>query len=244
MSFFDLIPPLISAVLYLFLYLKPWRRLKLSNTDSSSPSPNYIIGLSFSIFFYFGLPLWLWRYGWKVTAKIILGCILASLLVPELIDLAIPFDDEEDKYLFSFFIQSPIRVALAIWLANHDALLLKTRKLPNFLTRLKSLFKKTRTTFPSTIEENKTKQKGTTNKKHTKKGTFLATGSTAAGIGLGSYIGGTLSTVTILGSHALGGLAVGLGLASTPVLPLVIGATGGAVIGYASYKLIKHWRKK
>jgi len=224
-----------SAALYLIFYLKPWKCSKLD--DTSPPLPNHIIGLSFSIFFYFGLPLWLWRYGWKVTAKIILGCILASLLVPELIDLAIPFDDEEDKYLFSFLIQSPTRVTIAVWLAKHDSILKKTRKLPDFLTRLKLFFNKTRTTSPSATKEN-------TSTKHTKKDTLIATGTTAAGIGIGSYIGGVLSTVTILGSQTLGGLAVGLGLVATPIRPIILGAAGGAVFVYISYKIIKYWRKR
>jgi len=149
---YNLIPPIISAALYLFLYLKPWIRLKRNNTCPYTPSPNYFIGLSFSVFFYFGVPLWLWRYGWKITAKIILGCFITIFLTTQIVDLAIQFE-EGGSFLFSFFIQSPIRVAIAVWLAKHDYLLLKTRKFPDFLTRKKPLQKRTSITFPSVIKK-------------------------------------------------------------------------------------------
>ena len=46
----------------------------------------------------------------------------------------------------------------------------------------------------------------------------------------------------MLGSQALGGAAVSLGLISAPVWPIVAGIAGGAGIGYAAYKAIKYWK--
>jgi hypothetical protein len=58
--------------------------------------------------------------------------------------------------------------------------------------------------------------------------------STAIGVGAGAFIGPAVaaSTVTVMGSSALGGAALTLGLVSAPVWPVVaVGAAGAAVVG-------------
>lgn len=63
----------------------------------------------------------------------------------------------------------------------------------------------------------------------------LIAGSTlAAGAG-GGAIGASVaaSSVTVLGSHTLGGAALSLGLVSAPIAPVVIGAAAAAMIGFA-----------
>lgn len=47
------------------------------------------------------------------------------------------------------------------------------------------------------------------------------------------------SSVTVLGSHALGGLALSLGLVSAPVWPVVVAGGAGAALGYVGWKLVK-----
>jgi len=74
----------------------------------------------------------------------------------------------------------------------------------------------------------------------------VGTGSAAIGASLGASAGGAVAagSVTVLGSQALGGAAVSLGLVSAPVWPVVAGIAGGAGIGYAAYKAIKYWKNK
>lgn len=71
----------------------------------------------------------------------------------------------------------------------------------------------------------------------------IGTGSATLGAGFGASAGGAVAagSVTVLGSQALGGAAVSLGLVSAPVWPIVAGIAGGAGIGYAAYKAIKYW---
>lgn len=71
----------------------------------------------------------------------------------------------------------------------------------------------------------------------------IGTGSAALGAGVGASAGGAVAagSVTVLGSQALGGAAVSLGLVSVPVWPIVAGVAAGAGIGYAAYKAIKYW---
>ena len=58
----------------------------------------------------------------------------------------------------------------------------------------------------------------------------IGTGSAALGAGLGASVGGAVAagSVTVLGSQALGGAAISLGLVSAPVWPIIAGIAGGA----------------
>jgi hypothetical protein len=69
---------------------------------------------------------------------------------------------------------------------------------------------------------------------------------TLAGAGSGTLLGTMLagSTVTVLGSKALGAAALSLGLVSAPVWPVIAGAAAGLAIGVAAWKGVKHYTKK
>jgi uncharacterized membrane protein YebE (DUF533 family) len=62
----------------------------------------------------------------------------------------------------------------------------------------------------------------------------------------GAAVGGAVaaSSVTFLGSSALGGVALSLGLVSAPIWPVIAGVAGGAGLGYAAYKAVKYWVQK
>ena len=71
----------------------------------------------------------------------------------------------------------------------------------------------------------------------------LAGGATVATtVAVGSAIGGSLAagSVTVLGSHALGGAAISLGLISAPVWPIIAGGAAGLVVGLAAWKGVKY----
>lgn len=72
------------------------------------------------------------------------------------------------------------------------------------------------------------------------------TSGTLIGAGLGVAAGSVAATssVTLLGSHALGGVAVSLGLISAPVWPMLAGLAGCAGLGYATSKALKYWLDK
>ena len=71
-----------------------------------------------------------------------------------------------------------------------------------------------------------------------------ATSGTAAVAG--AAIGGSLAagSVTVLGSHGLGAVALSLGLVSAPVWPVIAGGAAGLAIGVATWKGIQHYRNK
>ena len=70
--------------------------------------------------------------------------------------------------------------------------------------------------------------------------------SAAIGASIGAAAGSTVAagSVTIIGSQALGGMAVSLGLVSAPLWPVIVGIAGGAGLGYAAYKAVKYWGSK
>jgi hypothetical protein len=71
----------------------------------------------------------------------------------------------------------------------------------------------------------------------------VTAGSTAAA---GAVIGGSIAagTVTVLGSHGLGAVALSLGLVSAPVWPVIAGGAAGLALGVAAWKGIKRLRSQ
>lgn len=70
--------------------------------------------------------------------------------------------------------------------------------------------------------------------------------SATAGTAAGAAIGGSLAagSVTVLGSHGLGALALSMGLVSAPVWPVIAGGAAGLAVGLAAWKGIKTYRDK
>lgn len=58
----------------------------------------------------------------------------------------------------------------------------------------------------------------------------------------GAAIGGTLAagTVTVLGSHGLGAVALSLGLVSAPVWPIIAGGIAGLAVGFSTWRAFKY----
>jgi hypothetical protein len=70
-------------------------------------------------------------------------------------------------------------------------------------------------------------------------GAIVATG--AGGVAAGSAL--AAGSVTVLGSHALGSVALALGLASAPVWPAVLGGFVAAGLGYAVWRGVQRTAK-
>lgn len=68
----------------------------------------------------------------------------------------------------------------------------------------------------------------------------------AGATGVGAAVGGSVAagTVTVLGSHGIGALALSLGIVSAPVWPVIAGGAAGLAIGVAAWKGVKHFKNK
>lgn len=73
-------------------------------------------------------------------------------------------------------------------------------------------------------------------------------GSVSAGAGLaaGATVGGSLAagSVSVLGSHGIGAVALSLGLVSAPVWPIIAGGAAGLAVGVAAWKGVKSFQSK
>ena len=67
-----------------------------------------------------------------------------------------------------------------------------------------------------------------------------------AGVATGAAVGSGLAagTVSVLGSHALGGLALSLGLISAPLWPVFAGGAAGLAIGYGTWRAVRLFGSK
>ncbi len=72
-------------------------------------------------------------------------------------------------------------------------------------------------------------------------GTAGPASSGVAGAAAGAVVGSSVAagTVTVLGSHAVGGLALSLGLVSAPLWPVIAGGAAGCAVGYAAWRAIR-----
>jgi hypothetical protein len=71
----------------------------------------------------------------------------------------------------------------------------------------------------------------------------VATAPLAGGVAAGSALGASLAagSVTVLGSHSLGAVALSLGVVSAPVWPIVAGCAAGLSAGALAFLAIKHY---
>lgn len=82
----------------------------------------------------------------------------------------------------------------------------------------------------------------------TREGRIEAAGSVASGAAVavaGTAIGGSLGagTVTVLGSQAIGSVALSLGLVSAPLWPVIAGGAAGLAVGYGGWKAIRRFSR-
>lgn len=67
--------------------------------------------------------------------------------------------------------------------------------------------------------------------------------SIASGAMAGTVVGGSIAaaSVTVFGSSTLGGIALGLGLVSAPIWPVIAGGVTGAATAHIFWKICKEW---
>lgn len=116
----------ISVALYLLLAVTSWLRhaneRKNAPTQATKPYPAYFWGCAFALVFYYGFPIWWWRYGFRNTCKLILACVLSVAAIQALLRYAemIDVDGLGESIAASLFIAVPIRALAGIWVAKND----------------------------------------------------------------------------------------------------------------------------
>lgn len=115
-----------SVGLYLIVVITAVLRSKTkANNSDQSPKgrPSYSWGLMYAALFYYGLPVWLWRYGTRNSLKLILSCVLAVAAIQALFRYAglIEVSDFGESLAFGFICAVPVRAAAGFWVARNDS---------------------------------------------------------------------------------------------------------------------------
>jgi hypothetical protein len=113
----------VSAAMYLAMSFAIWRRTKLkANQSSESPRPAYLWGFLFAVLFYYGFPLWWWRYGFRKALNLMIVCIGAGVLIQILLGVfgVIKIESLGDSVAIGLVISMPIRAIAGIWVARRD----------------------------------------------------------------------------------------------------------------------------
>jgi hypothetical protein len=75
----------ISAALYLILAVLSWRKHKNAGKqipeNCTKQNPAYVWGFVFALIFYYGFPIWWWRYGFQNACKLIFSCIAIAAAI-------------------------------------------------------------------------------------------------------------------------------------------------------------------
>lgn len=115
----------ISAGLYLIFALFSAvrrRRIIQSRIEVDDVSPAYFWGFAFAVIFYYGFPIWWWRYGLRSAVKITVVCIALVVATQVLLRMSgvIDVDGFVESLITGLLIAVPIRAAAGIWIAKND----------------------------------------------------------------------------------------------------------------------------
>lgn len=116
----------ISAVLYLLLASTSWYRgasgKESAREEAPKPSHAYFWGLAFAIVFYYGFPVWWWRYGLQNACKLVISCMLIVAATQAILRNAglIEVDEFHEAVAFGLLISVPVRSLAGLWVAKND----------------------------------------------------------------------------------------------------------------------------
>ena len=138
---FDIFQGILALILFLALLQRPWIKSKRNEATKK----DYIAGATFATLFFYGIPLFLWIYGLRLTIFSIGACIASERAIEHLIGLIFDliFDLFDDNHItriitniFGFiaytFLSPIIQSFAGIWLIhNHKSLQAKLKNIGN-----------------------------------------------------------------------------------------------------------------
>lgn len=116
----------ISIALYTALAAASWLRersgRKKTSTDTAQPDPAYFWGFVFALVFYYGFPIWWWRYGLRNSFKLIITCIMLVAAAQAILRYAemIEVEGLAESLAAGLIISVPIRALAGLWVAKND----------------------------------------------------------------------------------------------------------------------------
>lgn len=114
----------VSAVLYLFLVSKGWLgQIRGAQTSPATPERAYFWGLAFVVLFYYGFPVWWWRYGLRNALKLMAACVISVWVILAFLRgiQAVHVRDLGESVAIGLLVAVPVRAATGLWVARNDA---------------------------------------------------------------------------------------------------------------------------
>lgn len=112
-----------SGLLYLVLTIVlVWRSKRKPAISLSTSRPAYVWGFLFSALFYYGIPLWWWRYGLRHMLYVLFVCFLVGAITQgALVHLGLlVVNSLADSVSAGLFLSVPIRAGAGLWIARRD----------------------------------------------------------------------------------------------------------------------------
>jgi hypothetical protein len=112
-----------SMFLYLLFNLSGWLKQARGAPNDNSPRRAYLVGLLFAGIFYYGFPIWWWRYGLANTVKLFVMCLGAGAICQAILRGmgTLEVNDFGMSLAFAQIIAVPIRAIAGTWIAKNDA---------------------------------------------------------------------------------------------------------------------------
>lgn len=101
----------------ILLYLWP-----LKPSGSERRLSRVLWGGLFAALYYYGLPLWWWRYGLRNALKVVLTCVASTAVLNVVLRMVgwLKAGDAFESLLTSMLLAVPIRAIAGFWLAKND----------------------------------------------------------------------------------------------------------------------------
>jgi hypothetical protein len=116
----------ISGALYLILAVLSWRKHKNAGKqipeNYTKQNPAYVWGFVFALIFYYGFPIWWWRYGFQNACKLIFSCIAIAAAIQGVLRYldVIEVSELGESLAWGLFLSIPVRAIAGVWVANND----------------------------------------------------------------------------------------------------------------------------
>jgi hypothetical protein len=101
----------------ILLYIWP-----LKTSSSKRTVPRALWGGLFAAMYYYGLPVWWWRYGLRNALKLVLTCVASTAFLNVTLRMAgwLKAEDVVESLINSMFLAIPIRALAGFWLVRND----------------------------------------------------------------------------------------------------------------------------
>ena len=107
------------AFAYIIFAFKGWSKQVKNAYLMEQPKKRYFWGLSFAILFYYGFPVWWWRYGFLRSVYLLVVCV-GGLALALMALQALGAEEAGQSLGVGLLLSIPVRATAGLWVAHRD----------------------------------------------------------------------------------------------------------------------------